>query len=138
MAEGGDAAVDPVVDAVFARISSIVTDDLVTRTNAVYSFIVTDLGRSWYLDLRNKPGSCSAGDPGGGGVEVDTSLSLTSDTLQKLFSGQLSLVTGLMSGRLKISGSVVKAWGIRNRASNGGPHEGLQSWRRPQLWPSPG
>ena len=130
MAEGGEAAVDP-VEAVFSRISSIVTDDLVTRTSAVYSFILTDRGRCWHLDLRNKPGSCGAGDPGGGGVEVDTSLSLTSDTLQKLFSGQLSLVTSIMSGRLKISGSVVKAWGIRNRAANEGPHEGSQSRRRP-------
>ena len=76
---------DP-VEAVFARISSIVTDDLVTRTSAVYSFILTDRGRCWHLDLRNKPGSCGAGDPGGGGVEVDTSLSLTSDTLQVQYS----------------------------------------------------
>merc|ERR1712099_7340 len=38
---------------VFDDISKVLSEELVKKTNAVYSFKVTDEGTDWYLDLKN-------------------------------------------------------------------------------------
>ena len=47
---------------VFDDINKVLSEDLVKKTNAVYSFTVTDQGTNWFLDLKNGPGSCGQGE----------------------------------------------------------------------------
>ena len=51
-------------------------------------------------------GSCG---PGQAPVEVDATLSMSSENFSKLFSGQLRTTTAFISGRMKISGNLGKA-----------------------------
>ena len=96
---------DP-IEAVFAQITGLINDDLVKKTNAVYSFALSDQKSNWFLDLKNAPGSCGQGNPP---TEADATLSMTSDNFNKMFAGQLKPANAFMSGKLKISGNMGKA-----------------------------
>ena len=96
---------DP-VEAVFAQITGLLSQDLVKKTNAIYSFALSDKSDKWYLDLKNGSGACGKGSPAS---EADATLSMTSNNFQKMFAGQLKPTTAFMSGRLKISGNMGKA-----------------------------
>merc|ERR1712126_37182 len=105
-AEKPAAKSDDPIAAVFGQISGLINDDLVKKTNAVYSFALSDQKTNWFLDLKNAPGSCGQGNPP---TEADATLSMTSSNFQKMFSGKLKPTTAFMSGRLKISGNMGKA-----------------------------
>merc|ERR1712198_326302 len=47
----GSSPVDP-IEAVFHQIGAVLTDDLVKKTNAVYSFTLSDQKTDWFLDLK--------------------------------------------------------------------------------------
>ena len=96
---------DP-IDAVFAQIGGLLNEDLVKKTNAVFSFSLSDKNTQYFLDMKNSPGSCGQGKPAG---DADATLTMTSNNFQKMFSGQLKPTTAFMSGRLKISGNMGKA-----------------------------
>ena len=96
---------DP-VEAVFAQITGLLSQDLVKKTNAIYSFALSDKSDKWYLDLKNGSGACGKGSPTS---EADATLSMTSNNFQKMFAGQLKPTTAFMSGRLKISGNMGNA-----------------------------
>ena len=96
---------DP-IEAVFAQMAPLISEDLVKKTNAVFSFSLSDQKTTWFLDLKNGAGSCGKGSAAS---EVDATLSMTSNNFQKMFSGQLKPTTAFMSGRLKISGNMGKA-----------------------------
>ena len=96
---------DP-IDAVFAQIGGLLNEDLVKKTNAVFSFSLSDKNTQYFLDMKNSPGSCGQGKPAG---DADATLTMTSNNFQKMFSGQLKPTAAFMSGRLKISGNMGKA-----------------------------
>ena len=96
---------DP-IDAVFAQIGGLLNEDLVKKTNAIFSFSLSDKNTQYFLDMKNSPGSCGQGKPAG---DADATLTMTSNNFQKMFSGQLKPTAAFMSGRLKISGNMGKA-----------------------------
>merc|ERR1712038_437771 len=93
---------DPIA-AVFSEMSGQLSEELVKKTNAVYSFSLSDKKTQYYLDLKNGGGACGEGNPAG---DVDATLTMTSANFQKMFSGKLKPTTAFMSGRLKISGNI--------------------------------
>ena len=96
---------DP-VDALFGKISGLINEDLVKKTDSVFSFSLTDKKTEYFLDLKNGSGSCGPGKPSS---EADATLSMTADNFNKMFSGQLKPANAFMSGKLKISGNMGKA-----------------------------
>jgi len=96
---------DPIA-AVFSQMSSQLSEELVQKTKAVYSFSLSDQKTLYYLDLKNGGGACGEGNPAG---DIDATLTMTSANFQKMFSGKLKPTTAFMSGRLKISGNMGKA-----------------------------
>jgi len=96
---------DP-IEAVFGEMSAALTEDLVKKTNAVFSFTLSDQKTDWFLDLKNGAGSCGKGKPP---VDADATLTMTSANFNKMFSGKLKPTAAFMSGRLKISGNMGKA-----------------------------
>jgi len=91
---------------VFDDISKVLSEDLVKKTNAVYSFKVTDEGTDWYLDLKNGAGSCGQGESP---AAVDASFKMSSANFGKMFAGKLKPTAAFMTGRLKIEGNMGKA-----------------------------
>jgi len=99
------AASDP-ISAVFSKITEVLNEDLVKKTNAVYTFKVTDQKTEWYLDLKNGSGACGQG---ASPVTGDAHFAMSSANFQKMFSGKLKPTAAFMSGRLKITGNMGKA-----------------------------
>jgi len=91
---------------VFDDISKALSEDLVKKTNAVYSFKVTDEGTDWFLDLKNGAGSCGQGESP---APVDASFKMSSANFGKMFAGKLKPTAAFMTGRLKIEGNMGKA-----------------------------
>merc|ERR1712241_1464106 len=91
---------------VFDDISKVLSEDLVKKTNAVYSFKVTDEGTDWFLDLKNGAGSCGQG---ASPAAVDASFKMSSANFGKMFAGKLKPTAAFMTGRLKIEGNMGKA-----------------------------
>merc|ERR1719410_2598360 len=96
---------DP-IEEVFSKINGVLSEDLVKKTDSVFSFSLTDTKTEYFLDLKNGSGSCGAGKPS---VDADATLSMSSDNFNKMFAGQLKPATAFMSGKLKISGNMGKA-----------------------------
>ena len=94
------------VEAIMDKISGILNEDLVKKTDSVFSFSLTDTKSEYFLDLKNGAGSCGAGKAP---VDADATLSMSSENFNKMFSGQLKPATAFMSGKLKISGNMGKA-----------------------------
>merc|ERR1712128_43670 len=88
------------------QIASVLNEDLVKKTNAVFSFTLSDQKTDWFLDMKNRAGSCGKGKPP---VESDATLTMTSANFNKMFAGKLKPTAAFMSGRLKISGNMGKA-----------------------------
>ena len=91
---------------VFDDINKVLSEDLVKKTNAVYSFTVTDQGTNWFLDLKNGAGSCGQGESP---TAVDASFKMSSANFGKMFAGKLKPTAAFMTGRLKIEGNMGKA-----------------------------
>jgi len=94
------------IEAVFGEITKALSEDLVKKTNAVYSFTVTDQGTEWFLDLKNGSGACGQG---ASPVSVDASFKMSAANFGKMFAGQLKPTAAFMTGRLKIEGNMGKA-----------------------------
>jgi len=94
------------IAAVFENISAALSEDLVKKTNAVYSFKVTDENTDWFLDLKNGAGACGQGESP---VAVDASFKMSSANFGKMFAGKLKPTAAFMTGRLKIEGNMGKA-----------------------------
>jgi len=94
------------VDAVMDKLAGVINEDLVKKTDSVFSFSLTDTKTEYFLDLKNGAGSCGAGKPS---VDADATLSMSSDNFSKMFAGELKPATAFMSGKLKISGNMGKA-----------------------------
>jgi len=94
------------IEAVFNKVQSFITDEVVQKTNAVFVFKIPDDNSEWYMDLKNSPGKCGKGEPP---VKADVTFTLKTNDFNKLFAGKLKPTTAYMTGKLKISGNVGKA-----------------------------
>jgi len=94
------------IEQVFKEISDVLSEDIVKKVNAVYSFTVTDQGTEWYLDLKNGGGACGQG---ASPVPTDASFKMSSANFGKMFAGKLKPTAAFMTGRLKIEGNMGKA-----------------------------
>merc|ERR1719151_57149 len=91
---------------VFDVISKALSEDLVKKTNAVYTFKVTDEGSEWFLDLKNGSGACGQG---ASPVPADANFKMSSVNFGKMFAGKLKPTAAFMTGKLKIEGNMGKA-----------------------------
>jgi len=96
----------PQIEAVFGSISAALSPELVQKTQAVYSFSVTDQGTQWFLDLKTGGGACGQGQ---GSAPPDATFKMSAANFDKMFSGKLKPTAAFMTGKLKIEGNMGKA-----------------------------
>ena len=94
------------VDALFEKMATLITEDLVRETNAIFVFYLRDEMLEYFLDMKNDGGGCGRGKPPS---PADTTLSMTFDSFNKLFTGKMKTVSAYMSGKLRISGDLTVA-----------------------------
>lgn len=74
------------IEGLFAKIESVLSEELVKKTNAVYLFHVKgDETGTWFLDLKNGSGQCGRGEGTG---KVDATLTMDSKNFFDMFSGK--------------------------------------------------
>ncbi|MES3039680.1 MAG: SDR family NAD(P)-dependent oxidoreductase [Pseudomonadota bacterium] len=91
---------------VFGGIKSFVAakPELIEQTKTSFQFTFHNPESSWFIDLRNAPGSVGAGQA----VKPDVTIELDSQYVDTLFGGDLAAVQKLFfGGQLKISGNVM-------------------------------
>lgn len=78
------------MDEIFSKITALINEDIVKKTNAIFVFLVTDdTNASWYLDLKNNPGLAGKGSPP---APPDVTLTMNSRELVGMLSG-MSIIT---------------------------------------------
>ncbi|TDG51354.1 hypothetical protein AWZ03_002149 [Drosophila navojoa] len=98
---------DDKIPQLFKKIESLLSPEIVGKTQAVYQFNISgDKQSTWFLDLKNGSGACGNGTPPGA---PDATLSMNSNNFFDMFSGKLKAAPAYMSGKLKISGDFQKA-----------------------------
>lgn len=91
---------------VFGGIKAFVSakPELVEQTKTSFQFNIHNPESSWFIDLRNAPGSVGAGSA----VKPDVTIELDAEHMDTLFGGDLAAVQKLFfGGQLKISGNVM-------------------------------
>ena len=92
---------------IFAAIDSNLSEDLVSKTGAIYQFNVKgDEAGTWFVDLKNGKGATGKGEPG---QPADAILTMDSQNFFAMFSGKLKPASAFMMGKLKITGNIQKA-----------------------------
>ena len=77
------------VEQVFASITSMLSEEIVQKTNAVYAFDVKGAENGkWFLDLKNGKGSAGKGEPP---VKEDALLTMNSEDFVKMFTGYFAI-----------------------------------------------
>merc|ERR1711983_91117 len=100
---------DTGVEAIMGKISGVLNEELVKKTNSVFSFSLSDTKEEYFLDLKNGAGSCG---PGAASSKPDATLTMSTENFNKMFSGQLKPAQAFMSGKLKISGNMGQAMNL--------------------------
>ena len=91
----------------FQKIESLLSVEIVGKTQAVYQFNITgDEKGTWFLDLKNGSGSCGAGNAP---TQPDAVLTMKSNNFSDMFAGKLKAAPAFMTGKLKITGDLQKA-----------------------------
>ncbi|KAM7343243.1 hydroxysteroid dehydrogenase like 2 [Cochliomyia hominivorax] len=91
----------------FKKIESLLSEEIVGKTQAVYQFNITGNEKgTWFLDLKNGSGSCGEGVAPG---QPDAILTMKSQNFSDMFAGKLKAAPAFMTGKLKISGDLQKA-----------------------------
>ncbi|XP_030370059.1 hydroxysteroid dehydrogenase-like protein 2 [Scaptodrosophila lebanonensis] len=104
---GGSAGEPGKIPQLFRKIESLLSAEIVTKTQAVYQFNISGAEQgTWFLDLKNGTGACGTGQPPSA---PDATLSMNSQNFFDMFSGKLKAAPAYMSGKLKISGDFQKA-----------------------------
>ncbi|KAH8361779.1 hypothetical protein KR200_009919 [Drosophila serrata] len=106
-AAAAPAAGDGKIPQLFKKIESLLSPEIVSKTQAVYQFNISGAEQgTWFLDLKNGSGSCGSGNPS---AAPDATLTMNSNNFFDMFSGKLKAAPAYMSGKLKISGDFQKA-----------------------------
>ncbi|XP_050546583.1 hydroxysteroid dehydrogenase-like protein 2 [Daktulosphaira vitifoliae] len=94
------------IEKIFIKINTHLTPEVSKGTNACFLFVVKgDEDRTYFVDLTGD-GSAGKGKPV---TKPDATLTMEADKLEELFDGKLKAADAYMSGKLKISGSLMKA-----------------------------
>ncbi|XP_016657440.1 hydroxysteroid dehydrogenase-like protein 2 [Acyrthosiphon pisum] len=94
------------IEGIFTKINSHLTPEIAKGTNACFLFVVKgDEDRTYYVDLTGN-GAAGKGKPT---TKPDATLTMEADKIEELFDGKLKAGDAYMSGKLKISGSLMKA-----------------------------
>lgn len=73
------------IEGLFSKIDSLLSEDLVKKTNAVFLFNVQgDEAGIWFLDLKNGAGQCGKGD---GPTPADATLTMDAKNFFDMFAG---------------------------------------------------
>ncbi|XP_055913567.1 hydroxysteroid dehydrogenase-like protein 2 [Eupeodes corollae] len=98
---------DGSIPKLFKKIEGLLSDELVSKTQAIYQFNVEGNEKGvWFLDLKTGSGKCGQGTPQ---TSPDAILTMSSDNFNDMFAGKLKAPTAFMSGKLKINGDLHKA-----------------------------
>lgn len=98
------------IEGLFQKIESLLSEDIVKRTNAIYQFNVKgDEAGVWFCDLKNGTGAVGKGEPK---VSPDATLTMTDKNFFDMFAGKLKPASAFMTGKLKISGDLKKAMAL--------------------------
>ncbi|KAL7648699.1 UNVERIFIED_CONTAM: hypothetical protein RMT77_000606 [Armadillidium vulgare] len=99
------------IDQVFSALSTMITPDIIKRTNAVYVFkILGNEKGTWFIDLKRKGITGKGKAP----TKPDVTFSMTSENLIKMLQGSLKPSNAYMSGKLKVAGNMSKAMKLEN------------------------
>jgi NAD(P)-dependent dehydrogenase (short-subunit alcohol dehydrogenase family)/putative sterol carrier protein len=94
------------IEGIFTKINSHLTPEITKGTNACFLFVIKgDEDRTYYVDLTGN-GAAGKGKPT---TKPDATLTMEADKIEELFDGKLKAADAYMSGKLKISGSLMKA-----------------------------
>lgn len=95
------------IEGLFQKIESLLSDEIVKKTGAVYEFNVKgDEAGLWFADLKNGTGKVGKGKAP---TNVDATLTMDSKHFFDMFAGKLKPASAFMTGKLKISGDLQKA-----------------------------
>lgn len=95
------------IEGLFQKIESLLSDEIVSKTKAVYEFNVKgEEAGVWFADLKNGTGKVGKGKPP---VDADATLTMDSKHFFDMFSGKLKPASAFMTGKLKIKGDLQKA-----------------------------
>uniref|UniRef100_A0A336M689 Hydroxysteroid dehydrogenase-like protein 2 n=1 Tax=Culicoides sonorensis TaxID=179676 RepID=A0A336M689_CULSO len=98
------------IEGLFQKIESLLSEDIVKRTNAVYQFNVKgEEAGVWFCDLKNGKGAVGKGEPK---VTPDATLTMNDKNFFDMFAGKLKPASAFMTGKLKISGDLKKAMAL--------------------------
>ncbi|XP_053692495.1 hydroxysteroid dehydrogenase-like protein 2 [Sabethes cyaneus] len=95
------------IEGLFQKIESLLSDEIVSKTRAIYEFNVKgEEAGIWFADLKNGTGKVGKGKPP---VDADATLTMDSKHFFDMFSGKLKPASAFMTGKLKIKGDLQKA-----------------------------
>lgn len=98
------------IEGLFQKIESLLSEEVVKKTNAIYQFNVKgEEAGIWHCDLKNGTGSVGKGEPK---VSPDATLTMTDKNFFDMFSGKIKPASAFMTGKLKISGDLKKAMAL--------------------------
>jgi len=104
------------VGKLFKAIHNSLSPDTVSKTQAVFAFVVTgEEAGKWYIDLKTGTGSCGQGEPPSA---PDATLTMDSKNFFSMFSGKLKPATAYMMGKLKIKGNLQQAMKLEKLMSS--------------------
>lgn len=86
-------------------LKNVLSAEMVSSTNAVYGFSITDACPSeWYVDLKTAPNGSLGSGPYNG--KIDCTLTMNTEIFNKVMSGNLKPSAAFMTGKLKIKGNM--------------------------------
>ncbi|KFB44749.1 hypothetical protein ZHAS_00012649 [Anopheles sinensis] len=95
------------IEGLFKKIESMLSEEIVRKTGAVYEFKVKgEEAGTWFADLKNGTGKVGKGNPPS---TADAVLTMDSKHFFDMFTGKLKPANAFMTGKLKISGDLQKA-----------------------------
>ncbi|XP_058064571.1 hydroxysteroid dehydrogenase-like protein 2 [Anopheles bellator] len=95
------------IEGLFQKIESLLNEEIVRKTGAVYEFKVKgEEAGIWFADLKSGTGKVGKGSPP---ATADAVLTMDSKHFFDMFTGKLKPANAFMTGKLKISGDLQKA-----------------------------
>lgn len=93
-----------------AHLKSKLTPAALGQINNVFTFVFKDIQETYILDGSNEEGKgWQKGTPQDFGLASDFQVTITTEDFAKLVFGKLNPMAGMVSGRMKLKGSIKEA-----------------------------